>query len=51
MVDEMVIMILEQIHKRQCVDLKPSLIDLEACSKATGRKQNHYIIDLGSVRD
>lgn len=27
------------IRKRQCADLKPLLIDLEGCSKPTGRKQ------------
>jgi len=36
---------LEPIRKRLCADLKPLLIDLEVCSKTTGRKRN------GSVRD
>lgn len=33
------------IRKRLCADLKPLLIDLEVCSKTTGRKRK------GSVRD
>jgi hypothetical protein len=36
---------LGQIRKRLSADLKPFLIDLEARSRATGRKRN------GSVRD
>jgi len=30
---------LAPIRKRLCADLKPLLIDLEGCSKPTGRKQ------------
>ena len=46
MVAEMRHSTLGQIRKRQqSADLKPFLIDLEARSRATGRKRN------GSVRD